>query len=170
MANKYISVNTTTGDFTQVEATVTSAGAGDAGEIVALDGSGRLDSSVMPVGIGADTNAVTTSEALAAGDLVNIHASTGAKARKGDATAAGKKAVGFVLASVSSGASATVYFEGTITGLTGLTAGAEYFLGTTPGVPTATPPTSSGNVIQSIGYATSTTTINFEPGPAIVLA
>lgn len=170
MADKYLYINTTTGDFTERAAITTSAGAGDAGRIPGLDGTGRLDPTFMPVGIGADTQAITTSEALAAGDIVNIHASTGAKARKGDATAAGKKGVGFVLASVSSGASATVYFEGTITGLTGLTAGAEYFLGTTPGVPTATPPTGSGNVIQSIGFATSTTTINFEPGPVTVLA
>lgn len=170
MADKYLYINTTTGDFTERAAVTSSAGAGDAGKIPGLDGTGKLDTSFMPVGIGADTQAITTSEALAAGDLVNVWSSTGAKARKADATAAGKKARGFVLASVISGGTATVYFEGTITGLTGLTAGAEYFLSTTAGTPTATPPTGSGNVIQSIGVATSTTTINFEPGPVVVLA
>lgn len=169
MADKYLNIDTASGRFVQVDATVTSAGGANAGDIPALDGSGKLDNSLMPVGIGADTQAITTSEALAAGDLVNVHPSTGAKARKGDATATGKKAMGFVLASTGSGGTATVYFEGTITGLTGLTAGAEYFLSTTPGVPTATPPTGTGNVIQSIGVATSTTTINFEPGPVTVL-
>ena len=49
-------------------------------------------------GGGADTGTVTTSEALAAGDLVNIWNSSGAKARKADATTAGKEAHGFVLA------------------------------------------------------------------------
>lgn len=168
MADKYLDIDTTTGNFVQVEATVTSAGAGDAGEIVALDAAGRIDSSMMPVGIGADTQVITTSEALAAGDLVNIHNSSGAKVRKADATAAGKEAHGFVLSSFGSAASATVYFEGTITGLTGLTAGNQ-FLATTPGTSDETPPNTSGNVIQKVGVATSATTLNFEPGSVTVL-
>lgn len=169
MADKYLYINTTDGNFTEREATVTSAGAGNAGDIPALDGAGRLDSSLMPVGIGADTQSITTSEALAAGDLVNIHNSTGAKARKADATTAGKEAHGFVLASAGSGAAATVYFEGTITGLTGLTPGNQ-FLATTAGTSDETPPNTSGNVIQKVGVATSATTLNFEPGPVVVLA
>jgi len=169
MADKYLYINPSTGNFTEREATVTSAGAGDAGEIVALDAAGKLDNSVMPVGIGADTQSITTSEALAAGDLVNVHDSTGAKVRKADATTVGKEAHGFVLASVGSGAAATVYFEGTITGLTGLTPG-NAFLATAAGTPTDTPPSGSGNVIQKVGVATSTTTLNFEPGPVVVLA
>lgn len=100
-------------DSTIVNSKTSSAGAGDSGKVVALDGAGRIDSTMMPVGIGADTASITASEALAAGDLVNIWNSTGAKARKADATVAGKEAHGFVLASVSNGASATVYFEGT---------------------------------------------------------
>ena len=39
------------GKITQVEATVVSAGAGDAGEYVALDSSGKLDVSVLPTGV-----------------------------------------------------------------------------------------------------------------------
>src|SRR5687768_2963313 len=60
-------------DLTITNGTTTSAGAGDADKLVALDASGRIDSTMMPVGIGADTASITTSEALAAGDLVNIH-------------------------------------------------------------------------------------------------
>lgn len=169
MADKYLYINTGTGNFTEREATVTSAGAGNAGDIVALDGAGKLDNSVMPVGIGADTQIITTSEALAAGDLVNVHDSTGAKVRKADATTVGKEAHGFVLSSFGSAAAATVYFEGTITGLTGLTPGNQ-FLATSAGTSDETPPSSSGNVIQKVGVATSTTTLNFEPGPVVVLA
>ena len=55
------------GVFTEVAATVTSAGAGNDGDLVALDSSGRLDNSVMPVGIGVDTKTIAASEALAAG-------------------------------------------------------------------------------------------------------
>lgn len=152
-----------------INATVTSAGAGDAAKIAQLDGSGRLDSSVMPVGIGADTATITTSEALAAGDFVNIHNSSGAKARKADATTAGKEAHGFVLAGVASAASATVYFEGTNTAVSGQTPG-PVFLQTTAGTAGSTPPSSTGNIVQKLGVATSATTINFERGEQIVLA
>lgn len=152
-----------------INATVASAGAGDSAKVVQLDAAGRLDSSVMPVGIGADTAAITTSEALAAGDFVNIHSSSGTKARKADATTAGKHAHGFVLASVGSGAVATVYFEGTNTGVSGHTPG-DVFLGTTAGAGTATAPSATGNVVQSIGVAVSATAINFQYNRPITLA
>jgi hypothetical protein len=156
-------------DLTIVNGKTTSAGAGDSGKLPALDASGRLDSSFMPVGIGADTAAITASEALAAGDLVNIWSSTGAKVRKADATTAGKEAHGFVLSAVSSAATATVYFEGTNTAVTGLTPGPQ-FLTTTAGTASVTAPTGSGNVVQRVGVATSATALNFEGGVPIVLA
>ena len=52
-------------DQTIVNAKTTSAGAGDSGKIPALDGSGRLDNSFLPVGIGADTAQILASETLA---------------------------------------------------------------------------------------------------------
>lgn len=146
-----------------------SAGAGDADKIVQLDASGRIDNTMMPVGIGADTAAITTSEALTAGDFVNIHNSSGAKVRKADATSAGKEAHGFVLSSYGSAVSATVYFEGTNTGVSGQTPG-PVFLQTTAGTAGATVPSTAGNVVQKLGVATSATTINFERGEQIVLA
>ncbi|WP_289241734.1 hypothetical protein [Delftia sp.] len=108
---------------TEVLGIQTSAGAANAGDIVALDDSGRIDNSMMPVGIGADTAVIAASEALAAGDWVNVWNSTGAKVRKADATTSGKEAHGFVLAAVTSGANATVYFEGTNTQVTAQTLG-----------------------------------------------
>lgn len=167
MAN-YLRIDRTDGTVKEVAGLAVSAGAGDAGKIPQLDGTGRLDASMMPVGIGADTQSITASEALAAGDLVNVHNSTGAKVRKADATAAGKHAVGFVLASVANAALATVYFEGTVTGLTGLTGG-DQFLAITPGASDETPPNAAGNVIQRVGSATSATTLAFEGGMPIVL-
>jgi len=157
------------GAITEIAGVVTSAGAGNDGDIPALDSSGRLDTSVMPVGIGADTAAITASEALAAGDFVNIWNSTGAKVRKADATTAGKEAHGFVLASVSSSATATVYFEGTNTQVSGQTPG-NVFLQTTAGTAGTTVPSTAGNVVQNLGVATSTTSINFERGTPITLA
>jgi len=155
-------------DSTIVNSKTTSAGAGDSGKLVALDGSGRIDSTMMPVGIGADTATITTSEALSAGDFVNVWNSTGAKVRKADATVSGKEAHGFVLSAYGSSASATVYFEGTNTGVTGQTPG-PVFLSTTAGTATSTAPSGSGNVVQRIGFAVSATAINFQSQPPIVL-
>lgn len=152
-----------------LNATTSSAGAGDAAKIVQLDGTGRIDSTMLPVGIGADVATVAAGENLAAGDFVNIYNDSGAKARKADATTSGKEAHGFVLAAVTSGNNATVYFEGTNTGVTGLTPGV-VFLATTAGVATGTAPSSSGNVVQRLGVAVSATAINFEPHPPVALA
>ena len=157
------------GVLTEIFGVQTSAGAGNAGDLVSLDDSGRIDNSMMPVGIGADTAAITASETLAAGDWVNVWNSSGAKARKADGTTAGKEAHGFVLAAVTSGNPATVYFEGTNTQVTGQTPGPVY-LQTTAGQGGATVPSSSGNVVQRIGVAISTTAVNFEVGPAVTLA
>ncbi|WP_448677258.1 hypothetical protein [Delftia acidovorans] len=154
---------------TEVLGIQTSAGAANAGDIVALDDSGRIDNSMMPVGIGADTAVIVASEALAAGDWVNVWNSTGAKVRKADATTSGKEAHGFVLATVTSGANATVYFEGTNTQVTAQTPG-PVFLQTTAGTGGATAPSASGNVVQRLGVAVSTTAVNFEGGVPVVLA
>jgi hypothetical protein len=156
-------------DSTIVNSKTSSAGAGDAGKVVALDGSGRIDSTMMPVGIGADTASIQASEALAAGDFVNIHNSGGSRVRKADATTAGKDAHGFVLAAVASGANATVYFEGTNTGVSGQTPG-PVFLHTTAGTASAAAPSATGNVVQRIGFAVSATAINFQSQPPVTLA
>jgi hypothetical protein len=152
-----------------VNSKASSAGAGDSGKLVALDGAGKIDSTMMPTGIGADTASILASEALAAGDMVNIYDSTGAKCRKADAATAGKEAHGFVLAAVESAASATVYFEGTNTQVTGQTPGPVFLSATTPGLATSTAPSSSGNVVQRVGFATGATAINFQAQTPIVL-
>jgi len=157
-------------DATIVNSKTSSAGAGDSGKLPALDGSGKLDNSFMPIGIGADTASITASEALSAGDLVNIWDDTGAfKVRKADATTAGKEAHGFVLSAVSSGANATVYFESSNTGKTGLSPGKQY-LSTTAGGCTTTAPSGSGNVVQIVGIATSSSSMNFQCTIPYVLA
>ena len=166
-AKKYIAQ--VAGSLTEIAGLVASAGAGDDGKLVSLDATGRLDGSVMPVGIGADTASITTSEALAAGDYVNIHNSTGAKARKADASAAGKEAHGFVLAAFGAAQAATVYFEGTNTQVTGQTPGS-VFLSATAGLGTPTAPSTAGQTVQRVGFATSPTSVNFQSQPPILLA
>ena len=158
------------GVITEVFGVQTSAGAGNAGDIVALDDTGRLDNSMMPVGIGADTAVIAASESLAAGNWVNVWNDTGtAKVRKADATTAGKEAHGFVMSAVTSGNPATVYFEGTNTQVTGQTPGPVY-LQTTAGAGGTTIPSASGNVVQQIGVAVSATAVNFERGTPVTLA
>jgi hypothetical protein len=160
------------GLITEVQALITSTGASDAGKIVQTDSTGKLDSSLMPVGIGAETDIISASENLAAGDLVNIYTNAGAvSCRKADATAAGKEANGFVLAATTSGQNATVYRPSqSNTQLTGLTPGAKYYLDTTAGKIIATPPSGSGNVVQFVGKAVSATALSFTPGDPVVLA
>lgn len=157
------------GTITEASTVATSAGAGDATKIPALDSNGRLDTTFMPVGIGADTQVITASEALAAGDLVNVWNSAGTfKVRKADATASGKEAHGFVLAAVLSSGSATVYFEGSDNQLSSLLPGV-YYLATTAGTITQTAPSGSGNVVQRVGFASSATVLNFQSEVPIVL-
>lgn len=150
------------GKTKQKQATSTSAGAADAGKVPALDGSGKLDMSMMPAGIGADTQIIPASEALSAGNLVNIWSDSGvAKVRLAD-NSNGRAADGYVLGAFSSAADATVYpLDGTNSELTGLTPGAEYWLGTAGGVTNApldeTDPANANKISQYLGKAKSAT-------------
>ena len=158
------------GVLTEIFGVQMSAGVANAGDLVSLDDTGRIHTSMLPVGIGADTATLTASETLAAGDWVNVWNDAGTfKVRKADATTAGKEAHGFVLTAVTSGNPATVYFEGTNTQVTGQTPGPVY-LQTTAGRGGATIPSASGNVVQQIGVAVSATAVNFERGTPVVLA
>lgn len=167
-AHKFLKNNA--GVIAEEAAIDSSAGAGDAGKIVALDATGKLASNMMPVGVDIETSSITASEDLSAGDFVNVWESTGAKARKADASTAGKEATGFVLAGVSSGNAATVYLPGQEnTGLVGLTGGKTYWLNTVAGGVTDTAPSGSGNIVQKVGRASSATTIIFAPSDPYTL-
>jgi len=158
-------------DATIVNAKNTSAGVGDAGKIPQLDAAGRLDQTMMPTGIGADTATILTSEVLVAGDLVNIYNNASvANVRKADASVSGKEAHGFVLAGFGAAVSATIYFEGQNAQLTGMTPGIQFLSSTVPGKTVATAPTGTGKVVQRVGLATSATSMNFEGSDPIVLA
>jgi hypothetical protein len=170
--NKYIANNA--GTLAEVAASQVSTGAADAGKIPALDSTGKLDSSMMPVGAGsAETISVVASEAISAGAHVNLWTNAGvANVRNADASTSGKEANGFLLAGVASGATAVVYQASqTNTQLTGLTPGGRYFLSdATPGAVTLTVPTGTGKTVQVIGRAASATSMVFAPAPPITLA
>ncbi len=145
-----------------VTAISASVGVGDANKIVATDSTGRLDSSLLPSGVGPLTLTIVASEALAASDLINIWNNSGTRnARKADASNT-RPAHGFVLSSVSNGGDATVYLQGELTGLTGLTIGQVRFLSSSAaGQSTATAPAATA-ILQEVGVAVSTTSILFE--------
>jgi len=144
-----------------VEATVSSTGVAEAGDVVALDASGKLDPSLLPTGAGPDVASIVVEEAagLAAGDYVNIFDSTGPKVRLAD-NSNGREAHGFVLSAFADAATALVYFEGPNTALTGLTVGARQFLGTAGGTTETPVAVTSGDLHQLLGTAISTTAIN----------
>lgn len=149
-----------------VEAIASSIGAGDANKIVRTHDNGRLHQSLMPVGVGVNVTLATASEALNAGDWVNLYVNGATKSvRKADASN-NRPANGFVLDVVANAAQATVFEQGENTALNGLDAqiGQSMRLSaTTPGVGTfASPALTNGHIIQSLGFVTSATSVLFE--------
>ena len=139
------------------EATVISSGVANAGDVLALDSTGKIDTSVLPVGVGPDVKVMETTEDLTAGSYVNIFLSAGVqKARLADASN-DRPAHGFVKEAFLTGASASVYFEGANDDLASLTIGARYYL-QTGGTISATPRTTG--LHQFVGIAISATEIN----------
>lgn len=146
----------TDGKPLELRAVQSSAGAGNAGNIPALDSAGRLDSTMMPVGIVPETITFTASEDLSAGDYVNLFLSTTLKGRKADNSNT-RKADGYVLAAVASAASGTLYTDGVNSSLTSLTVAGRYFLGTAGGVTASVPAAGAGVLVQPLGIAKSAT-------------
>ena len=170
--DRLVQLNLTTGSLDEVALLDSSAGAGDAGKAIALDGTGKINLNMMPTGVGPELQSIVTSENLAAGDWVNVYDNIGTPtARKADATNGLKRAHGFVKEAVTSPAAVNVYFDGANDVLTGMTAGARYFLSAaTPGSGVTTPPSAAGNMVQYLGTALNATTIAFHPTDGVVIA
>ena len=148
------------GKIKEVFGSVTST----ANALVAMDSTGHIDVTVLPTGVGPETQSMVTSENLTAGNFVNVYSNSGVlTARKADATTNTKPAHGFVLSTVTSPAAVTVYLLGNInSSQSSLTIGSIYYLDTTAGGVSLTPPSASGNIVQEIGIALTATTIPFE--------
>lgn len=115
----------------------------------------------------------TAGENLSATNLVNLYNDSGTlKARKANATDNTKPCDGFVIVSATAGQGIIVFTAPGLvrTGLTGLTIGDDLYLSTTGGAATATAPSGSGNVVQRIGKATSSSTALFYRGETVELA
>lgn len=168
MVDKYLAL--VDGIETEVIGTVTGGVAAQAGKIPALDGTGRLDPTLMPVGVTPDVYVGAASETLGAANPFVYIRPDGTVALASGASG-GNPAVGFVLSSVTAPAAAEVFFEGRVTGLTGLTVGSRYYLSdSTPGGLTATPVSGAGKLHQFLGRAISTSTLTFEIDDHIVRA
>jgi hypothetical protein len=108
-------------------------------------------------------------QALSAGDLVNIWSSSGTPSvRKASATS-GFEAHGFTNAAVSNGANCTVQLAGLNTHSSGLTAG-RVFLDTTDGLVSNTCPSTAGQMGQEVGEAYASGSYNFAWHPGVLLA
>lgn len=160
MAIKRLINQNTNGSKETYSGTTTSAGAGSSGEIPALDASGRLDTSMMPVGFGQDSISATAGETLTAGDFVYFNG-TG-EVLKADATSLAKQAKGYVNANVTNAGTATVFFDDSNTGLSGLTINVPYYLSTTPGQITTTAPSTATQIVQRVGFANSATNLRVD--------
>ena len=168
---KFLRRNAANGRIEEESGVTASAGAGDVGKIPQLDATGKLDATIMPSGIGAETESATATEALAAGDFVNMYDNAGVKSvRKADGSSAGKEASGFVAAAFAASAVATIFTDGANNQRTGLTAGATYYLAATPGGVTLAPLATAGQVHQRLGKASTATSLVFEHFDAITLA
>jgi hypothetical protein len=158
MAVKRLINLNTNGTQQEYSGVTTSAGAGSADELPRLDSNGKLDVTFMPTGFGQDAIAATAGEVLSAGDF-GYFSGTGT-VLKADATAIAKQARGYVNSSVINGATATVFFDDTNTAKTGLTVGITYYIDhLTPGGITTSPSTTTGHIVQEVGFSTSATSL-----------
>ena len=125
------------------------------------------------------TTTAVASATLTAGQWVNFHNVAGVKnARPADSTDATKPAQGFVLAGFASTATATVYLVGANTiipvgAYAAADVGKPVFLSTSGGT-TLTPPATTGNLLQQVGYVdavgASYITVSFNLMPGIIRA
>lgn len=139
-----------------------SAGAGDVGEFITRDATGKIDPTNFPNGYGADAVSATAGEALSAGDFIYFNATGGIL--KADATSPAKAARGYVLAAVPNATVGVVYFDESNSSLAALTPGSEYYLSVTAGGVTVTPTIVAGQIAQSLGIATSATSLHVNIG------
>lgn len=146
-----------------------SGGATDAGKLIAAGNDGKLDASFLPTGIGANQVIVPATEALSAGQFVNLYDATGTLSARLADNSNNREAWGYVKEAVVSGAQATVYRLNTVNAnLSSLVTGSDYWLGTAGGVITAPldPEDDTGKLDQYLGKALSATelvTAELEP-------
>lgn len=169
MVSKFMQPHPSRPGYQEAATIETSAGAGSADAIPSLGPNGTLDPSFMPPGITAPSFVGTSTEALAAGAFVNVLDNGGTfEVRLADNTN-GRFAHGYVKEAFGTGVATTVFSADINDGLSGLTAGVDYWLGAA-GAVTATIPVAAGTDRQYLGVATSATAMTVDIREPIALA
>lgn len=166
--NKYLE-RTSSGDHHQRASVNSTAGVADANKIVSLNAFGYLDPSMIQ---GESVESFVAFEAIAAGDLVNVFDDGGtAKVRKATNTGEATRAHGFAPSSILITATGDIYmWSATIAGLSGLTVGGRYVLGTAGGVLIASSsPTADSTIVQQVGVAKTTTVFEFNADMTVII-
>lgn len=137
------------------------------GEIQQLQSGDTISAPSSEVDVVVLTNGDGGSHLL--GDVVYISDDDEAKKAKADAGATAN-AIALAITTIGTGASGTYQTDGIITGLSGLTAGAAYYLDeTTAGAMTDTAPSSTGEYVVRLGIAISATEFDIKIERAILL-
>jgi len=137
------------------------------GSIQQLQSGDTLSGPVAEVALIVLTNDDAGNHVL--GDVVYIDAADGVKKAKADASATAK-AFAFATATITNGTTGNYQTDGILAGLTGLTAGAVYYLSAaTAGLMTSTAPSTLGQYVTRLGRAISTTEFEIAIQPEILL-
>lgn len=127
-----------------------------AGEIQQIQSGDTLDAVVSEVDLVVLTN--SDAATIVKGEIAYIFGADAIKKAKADAAATADAWFFAASASTASGATGSFQSAGVLSGLTGLTAGATYYLSAaTAGAMTVTAPTTVGQYVTRLGKALSTT-------------
>lgn len=137
---------------------------GNANEIVATDGSGFIDASLLPPGVGGCSFENGTADGnLTAGMLVDVYDNLGTLTVRPADNTNGEAADGFVTTAYTSGATNVMVFtSGDVTGA-GLTAGEDYWLSTAGTFVLGPPAEPENGISQKVGVAKTATELCFLP-------
>ena len=112
---------------------------------------------------------LTSGEALGLGEAVYLHTDGKAYKATNDGTRAEATVLGLVKAAVGSGAATDIVLYGKFSGLSGLTAASEYFVGT-GGAITTTAPSTATEYVCDVGQAISAAVFNVDPQSPVLLS
>jgi hypothetical protein len=126
------------------------------------------------LGISSETGQATLTNSDAAGAVVGeifyVFGSDSLKKAKADAGATCTGNLWMATAIIAAAATGVFQENGVVTGLSGLTPGAVYYLSAaTAGAMTVTPPSTTGQYVVRLGTALSATEFQFAPERAILL-
>ena len=137
------------------------------GEIAQLPAGDTLAGPIAEIELQSLTNGDAGNHVI--GDIVYISAADTVKKAKADA-AGTKDAVAVATATIANATTGFYQFSGVIGGLSGLTAGAIYYLSAaTAGLMTTTAPSTTGQYVCRLGIALSTTELFLDTERSIAL-